>query len=77
MRSLKWPPFLPATMEEVGQMIATAMEKVTTDGVITVEESKSLTTELEVVEGMQIDRGYIFPYFITNQEDKSSSTTTP
>lgn len=54
--------------EEVGQMIATAMEKVTTDGVITVEESKSLTTELEVVEGMQIDRGYISPYFITDQE---------
>ncbi|XTZ12245.1 MAG: TCP-1/cpn60 chaperonin family protein, partial [cyanobacterium endosymbiont of Rhopalodia inflata] len=44
---------------EVGKMIALAMEKVTTDGVITVEESKSLTTELEVVEGMQIDRGYL------------------
>ncbi|MCZ8053506.1 MAG: chaperonin GroEL, partial [Microcystis sp. LE19-12.2C] len=54
--------------EEVGKMIAAAMEKVTTDGVITVEESKSLTTELEVVEGMQIDRGYISPYFITDQE---------
>ncbi len=51
-----------------GKMIAAAMEKVTTDGVITVEESKSLTTELEVVEGMQIDRGYISPYFITDQE---------
>lgn len=54
--------------EEIGKMIAEAMEKVTTDGVITVEESKSLTTELEVVEGMQIDRGYISPYFITAQE---------
>ncbi|MFZ4665412.1 MAG: chaperonin GroEL, partial [Prochlorotrichaceae cyanobacterium] len=54
--------------EEVGQMIAHAMEKVTTDGVITVEESKSLTTELEVVEGMQFDRGYISPYFVTDQE---------
>jgi chaperonin GroEL len=54
--------------EEVGKMIAEAMEKVTTDGVITVEESKSLTTELDVVEGMQIDRGYISPYFITDQE---------
>lgn len=54
--------------EEIGKMIAEAMEKVTTDGVITVEESKSLTTELEVVEGMQIDRGYISPYFITDQE---------
>ncbi len=54
--------------EEVGSMIAEAMEKVTKDGVITVEESKSLSTELEVVEGMQIDRGYISPYFITNNE---------
>jgi chaperonin GroEL len=54
--------------EEVGTMLAEAMEKVTKDGVITVEESKSLTTELEVVEGMQIDRGYISPYFITNND---------
>ncbi|MGA1263754.1 MAG: TCP-1/cpn60 chaperonin family protein, partial [Prochlorothrix sp.] len=54
--------------EEVGQMIAQAMEKVTKDGVITVEESKSLNTELEVVEGMQFDRGYISPYFVTDQE---------
>ncbi|MGL5033897.1 MAG: chaperonin GroEL, partial [Microcystaceae cyanobacterium] len=53
---------------EVGRMIADAMDKVTKDGVITVEESKSLNTELEVVEGMQIDRGYISPYFITNSE---------
>jgi chaperonin GroEL len=49
-------------------MIAEAMARVTTDGVITVEESKSLNTELEVVEGMQIDRGYISPYFVTDQE---------
>ncbi len=56
--------------EEVGQMLAEAMEKVTKDGVITVEESKSLTTELEVVEGMQIDRGYISPYFITNKNGR-------
>jgi len=54
--------------EEVGAMIAEAMDKVTKDGVITVEESKSLATELEVVEGMQIDRGYISPYFITDPE---------
>ena len=53
---------------EVGKMIAEAMKRVTTDGVITVEESKSLTTELDVVEGMQIDRGYISPYFVTNNE---------
>ena len=54
--------------EEVGDMIFKAMEKVTKDGVITVEESKSLATELDVVEGMQIDRGYISPYFVTDQE---------
>ena len=54
--------------EEVGSMIAEAMERVTKDGVITVEESKSLATELDVVEGMQIDRGYISPYFVTDQE---------
>ncbi len=54
--------------EEIGRMIAEAMDKVTKDGVITAEESKSLTTELEVVEGMQIDRGYISPYFVTDNE---------
>ncbi|WP_069790499.1 chaperonin GroEL [Cyanobacterium sp. IPPAS B-1200] len=54
--------------QEIGDMIAHAMDKVTKDGVITVEESKSLATELEVVEGMQLDRGYMSPYFITDQE---------
>ena len=53
---------------EIGGMIAEAMEKVGRDGVITVEEAKALATELEVVEGMQFDRGYISPYFITNAE---------
>jgi chaperonin GroEL len=53
---------------EVGQMIANAMDKVGREGVITVEESKSLNTELEVVEGMEIDRGYISPYFVTDME---------
>jgi chaperonin GroEL len=52
----------------IGKMIAGAMQKVGNEGVITVEEAKSLGTELEVVEGMQFDRGYISPYFVTNAE---------
>ena len=53
---------------EIGNMIAHAMEKVGKEGVITVEEAKSLESELEVVEGMQFDRGYLSPYFVTNSE---------
>jgi chaperonin GroEL len=53
---------------EVGTMLAQAMEKVGNEGVITVEEAKSLATELDVVEGMQFDRGYLSPYFVTNPE---------
>ncbi|MEC8463769.1 MAG: chaperonin GroEL, partial [Pseudomonadota bacterium] len=53
---------------DVGMMISDAMQKVGKEGVITVEEAKSLATELEVVEGMQFDRGYISPYFVTNAE---------
>ena len=54
--------------QEIGELIAGAMEKVGKDGVITVEEAKSIDTNLEVVEGMQFDRGYISPYFVTNSD---------
>jgi chaperonin GroEL len=53
---------------EIGKMIAEAMQKVGNEGVITVEEAKGITTELDIVEGMQFDRGYMSPYFITNAE---------
>jgi chaperonin GroEL len=53
---------------EIGKMIATAMDKVGKDGIITVEEAKGIETEVKVVEGMQFDKGYSSPYFVTNQE---------
>jgi chaperonin GroEL len=59
---------ISATDEEIGNLIAEAMEKVGKDGVITVEESKGFTTDLKVVEGMQFDRGYISPYMVTDAE---------
>ena len=61
----------------IGKIIAEAMEKVGKEGVITVEEGKSLDNELEVVEGMQFDRGYLSPYFINNQEDMSVELEEP
>ncbi|HIJ62403.1 MAG TPA: chaperonin GroEL [Rhodospirillaceae bacterium] len=62
---------------EIGEMIAKAMEKVGNEGVITVEEAKGLDTELEVVEGMQFDRGYTSPYFITNAEKMTVELENP
>ncbi|MCY4550553.1 MAG: chaperonin GroEL [Defluviicoccus sp.] len=62
---------------EIGNMIADAMQKVGQEGVITVEEAKSLATELDVVEGMQFDRGYISPYFITNAEKMLADLENP
>jgi len=61
----------------IGNLIADAMEKVGKDGVITVEESKSADTSLEVVEGMQFDRGYISPYFVTNSETMEANLEEP
>ena len=63
--------------ENVGKLIAEAMEKVTSDGVITIEESKTAETYSEVVEGMQFDRGYISPYMVTDTEKMEAVMTTP
>ena len=62
---------------EIGNMIAEAMEKVGQDGVITVEEAKGIADELDVVEGMQFDRGYLSPYFITNTEKMTAEIENP
>ncbi|GAA0785051.1 chaperonin GroEL [Marinobacterium sediminicola] len=62
---------------DIGQILADAMDKVGRDGVITVEEGKSLENELEVVEGMQFDRGYLSPYFVTNQEKMQTELDNP
>ncbi|MGB2159418.1 MAG: chaperonin GroEL, partial [Candidatus Puniceispirillaceae bacterium] len=63
--------------EEIGKMIAEAMERVGNEGVITVEEAKSLDTELDVVEGMQFDRGYLSPYFVTDAEKMRATLEDP
>ncbi|EAH5420633.1 chaperonin GroEL [Campylobacter coli] len=63
--------------EKIGNLIADAMEKVGKDGVITVEEAKSINDELNVVEGMQFDRGYLSPYFITNAEKMTVELSNP
>lgn len=68
---------ISAADEEVGQLIAEAMEKVGKDGVITVEESRGFATELEVVEGMQFDRGYISPYMITDTDKMEAVLENP
>ncbi len=62
---------------EIGNMIATAMERVGNEGVITVEEAKGLNTELDVVEGMQFDRGYTSPYFVTNADKMTCEMDNP
>jgi chaperonin GroEL len=63
--------------KSIGEMISNAMQKVGNEGVITVEEAKSLETELDVVEGMQFDRGYLSPYFITNAEKMTAELEDP
>ena len=62
---------------DIGEIIANAMEKVGKEGVITVEDGKSLNNELDVVEGMQFDRGYLSPYFINNQDKQIAALDAP
>merc|ERR1712070_820293 len=63
--------------KEIGAMISKAMQKVGNEGVITVEEAKGIETELDVVEGMQFDRGYLSPYFITNSDKMTTELENP
>ena len=64
-------------MQNVGELIAEAMERVGNDGVITVEESKGFATELDVVEGMQFDRGYASPYMVTDADKMEAVLDNP
>ncbi len=68
---------ISADNEEIGNLIADAMEKVTTNGVITIEESKTSNTELNVVEGMQFDKGYVSPYMVTDTEKMIADMDNP
>lgn len=68
---------ISASNEEVGQMVADAMEKVSNDGVITIEESKTMLTELDLVEGMQFDRGYISAYMATDMDKMEANLENP
>ena len=68
---------ISAADEEVGELIAEAMERVGKDGVITIEESRGFTTELDVVEGMQFDRGYLSPYMISDSDKMEASLDNP
>ena len=63
--------------EEIGELVATAIDKVGHDGVVTVEESRTGETSLEVVEGMQFDRGYLSPYFVTNPDKMEAVIENP
>ena len=68
---------ISANNEEIGDLIASAMEKVSTNGVITIEESKTSNTELNVVEGMQFDKGYVSPYMVTDTEKMTADMDNP
>ena len=70
-KSLRWARSRPMATARSATMIAKAMQKVGNEGVITVEEASSIETDLEIVDGMQFDRGYVSPYFVTNAEKMS------